>query len=91
MNAGAPLAELETGDMIVFTVAVPSEEARDLSVSVLGRTVTLTGPAGYEHDVEFPLEADLERLQAQLYRGIVELRAPREVAPVSRPVPLQVI
>jgi hypothetical protein len=91
MKAAASLAELETGDMIVFTVALPSEHARELSVSVLGRTVTLTGPAGYEHEVEFPLEADLERLQARLYRGIVELRAPREALPSARPIPLQAL
>lgn len=76
MSAGP----LETGDMMVVTVRVPTTCAADLSITVAGSEVRVLGPDGFRHEVKMP-DADLERLQAQLYRGILELRAPHTVEP----------
>jgi HSP20 family molecular chaperone IbpA len=76
MSAGP----LETGDMMVVTVRVPTTSAADLSITVADSEVRVLGPDGFRHEVTLP-EADLERLQAQLYRGILELRAPHSIEP----------
>jgi HSP20 family molecular chaperone IbpA len=76
MSAGP----LETGDMMVVTVRVPPTSAADLSITVTGSEVRVLGPQGFRHEVMIPA-ADLERLQAQLFRGILELRAPHTVEP----------
>jgi HSP20 family molecular chaperone IbpA len=79
MSAGP----LETGDMMVVTVRVPTTNAADISITVAGSSVRVLGTNGFCHEVTMP-QADLERLQAQLYRGILELRAPHVVEPASR-------
>lgn len=76
MSAGP----LETGDMMVVTVRVPTTSAADLSITAAGSEVRVLGPDGFRHEVKMP-DADLERLQAQLYRSILELRAPHTVEP----------
>ena len=40
---------LETGDMMVVTVRVPTTSAERLSVEVAGHLVTIVGPAGFRH------------------------------------------
>jgi HSP20 family molecular chaperone IbpA len=69
---------LETGDMMVVTVRVPTTSAEELSVEVAGHEVTILGPTGFRHRLTMPEVADLDRLHADLYQEILELRAPRE-------------
>jgi HSP20 family molecular chaperone IbpA len=68
---------LETGDMMVVTVRVPTTSAEDLSVEVAGHEVTIHGPTEFRHALTMPAAADVDRLHADLYQGILELRAPR--------------
>jgi HSP20 family molecular chaperone IbpA len=81
MNVNPP----ETGDMMVITIRVPTSSADDLAVTAIGRLVRVIGPDDFRHEVTMA-DADLDRLHAQLYRGILELRAPHTVDPPSSPV-----
>ena len=73
---------LETGDMMVVTVRVPTTSAKELSVSAIGSAVRVIGPGDFRHQVTMA-DADLDRLHAQLFRGILELRAPHAVEPTN--------
>jgi len=80
---------LETMDMMVVTVRVPTRDASDLAVSVEGAVIHVLGPDGFQHDVPLPDGADADRLHADLFHDVLELRAPRTdspVAPVTRTV-----
>ena len=68
---------LETNDMMVVTVRVPVCEADELAVSVEHGVIRVVGPDGYRHDVPLPAGADADRLHADLFRDVLELRAPR--------------
>ena len=68
---------IETGDMMVVTCHVPCTDPEQLSLTVIDHTVCVEGPRGFRHEVELPLESDMRRLSVQLYKGILELRAPR--------------
>jgi HSP20 family molecular chaperone IbpA len=68
---------LETDDMIVVTVGVPTRRASDLDVTVSGNVVGILGPGGFRHEVPMLPSADLSRLRAYLFHDILELRAPR--------------
>jgi hypothetical protein len=85
---------LETGDMMVVTVQLPTACADDLSVTAIGRLVRVLGPGGYRHEVTMEA-ADLERLHAQLFHRILELRAPHTLEPppprVARAVPVEIL
>jgi HSP20 family molecular chaperone IbpA len=85
---------LETGDMMVVTVRLPTACADDLSVTAIGRQVRVIGPGGYRHEVTMA-DADLERLRAQLFHGILELRAPHTLEPppprVARAVTVEIL
>jgi HSP20 family molecular chaperone IbpA len=70
-------ADVESGDMLVITTRASASAVEQLSISVAGRTVVVTGPAGFRHELTFPPEADTSKLRAVLYDGILELRAPR--------------
>jgi HSP20 family molecular chaperone IbpA len=70
-------ALVETGDMMVVTCHVPCTNLERLSLSVVDHTVRVEGPGGFRHELELPPESDMERMGVQLYRGILELRAPR--------------
>jgi HSP20 family molecular chaperone IbpA len=67
----------ETGDMMVVTCRVPCARIEELSLAVEGFTVTVKGPDGFRHELELPIDADMDRLGVELYRGVLELRAPR--------------
>lgn len=69
--------QLETGDMIVVTVRVPTRRANDLDVTVAGNVVGILGPDGFQHRVPMLPTADLNRLRVYLFHDILELRAPR--------------
>jgi HSP20 family molecular chaperone IbpA len=82
---------LETSDMLVVTVRVPTCDPDELAVSVEGDVICVQGPKGYWHEVPLPAGADADRLHADLFRDVLELRAPRESsAPsaVARSVPV---
>lgn len=68
---------LETNDMIVVTVHVPTRLAAELSVTATADVIEIEGPDGYRHEVATPPNADVERLHAELFQDILELRAPR--------------
>lgn len=70
-------ALVETGDMMVVTCHVPCSDLDQFSLSVAERTVSIAGPGGFRHELELPPESDIERLGVQLFKGILELRAPR--------------
>jgi HSP20 family molecular chaperone IbpA len=83
----------ETGDMMVVTVRVPTTSAGELAVTAIGHLVRVIGPGEFRHEVTMPAAA-LDQLQAQLFRDILELRAPRaepEPAPVARAVPVETL
>lgn len=86
---------LETSDMMVVTVRVPTRNASDLSVIVAGSVVRVFAPGGFRHEVAMLPSADVSRLGAYLFHDILELRAPRgenEGAPsFSRAIPVRAI
>ena len=69
--------ELETGDMLVITVAVPTQSAAELEITAQGNVVRVAGPNGFRHEVTLAEGADTGRLQAGFFMGFLELRAPR--------------
>jgi HSP20 family molecular chaperone IbpA len=70
-------ALIETSDMMVVTCRVPCNDLERLSLAVFDHTVSVEGPEGFRHELELPAESDMRRLSVQLYKGILELRAPR--------------
>ncbi len=70
-------ALVETDDMMVLTCRVPCTNLDRLSLAVVDHTVSVVGPGGFRHELELPPEADMARLSVELYKGILELRAPR--------------
>jgi hypothetical protein len=70
----------ETGDMMVMTVRVPALDAGELAVTAIGGLVRVIGPGGFRHEVTME-GADTWRLRAQLFRDILELRAPHTLGP----------
>ena len=64
-------------DTMVVTCVVPCADLADLELVVRDHTVAVTGPAGFRHELELPGEADMEALTVELYKGFLELRAPR--------------
>jgi HSP20 family molecular chaperone IbpA len=76
MNTGG----FESGDMMVVTVRVPTRSADELSVTATDGLVRVVGPGDFHREVRLA-DADLNRLQAQLFRGILELRAPHTFEP----------
>jgi hypothetical protein len=71
------MSALETGDMLVVTVQVPTTEAHELRVWIEGAVADVHGPEGFRREVNLPQGADGSRLQAGLFADFLELRAPR--------------
>lgn len=67
--------------MMVVTCRVPCTDVDELSLAVHEHTVTVSAPGGFRHELELPIESDMDRLSVGLYRGILELRAPRIASP----------
>lgn len=85
------MTELETRDMMVVTLQVPARKASELTVTVAGGLVRVAGPEGFRHQLALPRGADVARLHAGLFHGILELRAPRtddSPSPQRRAVPV---
>lgn len=76
---------LETNDMMVVTVSVPTRDANQLAVTVEADIVHVQGPQGFQRDVPLPAGADGDRLHAGLFGDVLELRAPRTDAAPSSP------
>ena len=62
---------------IVITCAVPCSELDQLKLTKADHVVSVTGPAGFRHELELPAEADMDQLDVELFKGYLELRAPR--------------
>jgi hypothetical protein len=62
--------------MLVLTCRVPVGELDELELTTVDHTLTIAGPAGYTHQLELPPEADTERLEIELYKHFLEVRAP---------------
>jgi HSP20 family molecular chaperone IbpA len=71
------IGPLETNDMMVVTVSVPTRDSTQLSVRVEDGLVRVDGPHGFRRDVPLPDGADPDRLHACLFHEVLELRAPR--------------
>jgi HSP20 family molecular chaperone IbpA len=77
---------LETADMLVVTTRVPTRDPAEVSVTVRKGLIHVLGPDGFRHEMPLPAGADAERLHAELFHDILELRAPRAtVASVPKP------
>ena len=60
----------------VVTCRVPCSHLDDLDVTHRDHTIGVTGPDGYRHELELPREADLERMEVELHKHFLEIRAP---------------
>jgi HSP20 family molecular chaperone IbpA len=76
-------AQLETTDMLVVTVPVPTTDADELEVRLEGAIAHIYGPGGFRRTMKLPEGADADRLQAGLFADFLELRAPRSARPSS--------
>ena len=76
---------LETNDMVVVTVRMPTRDSKQLTARVENGIVRIEGPDGFRRDVPLPAGADADRLHAGLFHDMLELRAPRTDAAPSSP------
>ena len=61
---------------LVVTCRVPVGELDELELTPLDHTLAIAGPAGYRHELELPPEADMDRLEVELHKHFLEVRAP---------------
>jgi hypothetical protein len=64
-------------DTMVVTCEVPCGQLAELDLTVVGHTVAVMGPNGFRHHLELPEDADMSELTVELFKGFLELRAPR--------------
>jgi hypothetical protein len=62
---------------MVVTCPVPCGSIDELELTPADHTIAVVGPNGFRHDLELPREADMTQLDFELYKGILEVRAPR--------------
>jgi hypothetical protein len=62
--------------VLVMTCRVPVSEIEELEVRSVDHTLSIMGPAGYTHELELPAAADMERLEVELHKHFLEVRAP---------------
>lgn len=60
----------------VVTCRVPYTDLDELELTHVDHTIAVTGPNGYRHELELPLDADMERLEVELHKHFLEVRAP---------------
>ena len=60
----------------VVTCSVPSTDFAELDLKIVDHTVRVTGPDGFREDLEVPQDADLDRLEVELHKHFLEIRAP---------------
>ena len=78
-------------DTLVVTLRVPATHGSQLAVDLAEHTLSIAGPGGFHRELTMSREADMEHLHAQLYRGILELRAPRGAAPAVRRIQVETL
>jgi hypothetical protein len=61
---------------LVVTCRVPVGELDELELKAVDQKLAILGPAGYRHELELPAEADMERLEVELHKHFLEVRAP---------------
>ena len=59
----------------VVTCRVPSSHLDDFEVKHRNHTIDVEGP-GFRHKLELPEEADMGRLEVELHKHFLEVRAP---------------
>ena len=62
---------------LVVTCPVPCDDLARLELTPLDHTIEVVGPDGFRHDLHLPPEADMSHLHVELYKGFLEVRAPR--------------
>ena len=62
---------------IVVTFPVPCQELEELELTSADHKVVVAGPEGFSQEAKLPAEADMSRLEVELFHGYLELRAPR--------------
>jgi hypothetical protein len=62
--------------VLVMTCRVPVSELEELELRSVDHTLSIVGPAGYMHELELPAEADMDRLEVDLHKHFLEVRAP---------------
>jgi hypothetical protein len=60
----------------VVTCSVPVSDLGELTLTARDHAVEVTGPNGFRHVLELPGEADLDRLEVELHKHFLEIRAP---------------
>ena len=60
----------------VVTCSVPCSDLDELELTPVDHMIAVTGPNGYRHELELPGEADMERLEVELHKHFLEIRAP---------------
>jgi hypothetical protein len=66
-------------ETFVITCRVPCTDLDDLELTQADHTVAVRGPGGYRHELELPAEADMGRLEIELFKEFLEIRAPISV------------
>jgi len=59
----------------VVTCSVPCSHLEDLDMITHEHTIDVEGP-GFRHELALPDEADMERLEVELHKHFLEIRAP---------------
>jgi hypothetical protein len=61
---------------LVVTCPVPCDDLAKLELTPFDHTIEVTGPDGFRHVLELPFEADMSHLHVEVFKGILEVRAP---------------
>ena len=62
-------------ESLVVTCRVPVGNLAELELTSADHTLSIVGPAGYRHELELPPEADMGRLEVELHKHFLEIRA----------------
>lgn len=60
----------------VVTSPVPVSDLAELELTTSDHTITVTGPNGFREELELPADADMDRLEVELHKHFLEIRAP---------------
>jgi hypothetical protein len=60
----------------VVTCSVPVFDLDELTLTSRDHAIEISGPKGFRHELELPAEADLDRLEVELHKHFLEIRAP---------------
>ena len=63
-------------ESLVVTCRVPVGNLAELELTSADHTLSIVGPAGYRHELELPPEAEMDRLEVELHKHFLEVRAP---------------